>query len=833
MKIDVIQRQMVNLLCDHAPIALLVNLLVPVLVCIPLAHEVPVSILLIWCAAIATVALARFLLLWSYQDFGFNDGGAKDARWRNIYFGCTLLQGLVWGLGAVVLLNYTTGFNQTLVLLLIAGICAGAIPLLGAMFAAYTGFLMLTTMPVIMWLLFTAEKHYWVLAGIGGLFAWVCFTGAKRFNDILNRTVASAEDQAELIEELDSNNEELEDSVKLQQQIQNDLKDRAKLEQVITTLSAGFVRLTVDEIEHGVDRALAKLGSFAQADRSYLYVFGEEHGSGDIIHQWYTPEVGNRSAGGFDQLEYTMTNIKKARGVNIETPSQLPPEARAEREMFSRDGLKSWFCVPLIMDGETRGFLGLDGIESEIRLSQDVIGLLRIAGTTLINALERKRVEGMMQHQAYHDPLTALPNRRLFMEHIERTYEKCRRTRGKAALLFLDIDYFKTVNDTLGHGAGDVLLKEIADRLKEGLRGEDIASRLGGDEFVVLLSDVTRDSTDPLKATLSLAQRVQSILCAPYNINGQELKITVSMGVALFPTAGTNAATIISNADSAMYRVKKAGRNAIQFFEQDTQRKAKVQLQSQEDLREAIDQGEFLFYAQSQVNLHGDIVTDELLLRWNSPRGVVKPEEFMPLAEDTGLITDIDEWVINNACQLIQHQKNLDLEQNISYAINVSAAQFKKKGFEAMVAKALESVGLNGGFLEFEITEDVFKEDQEEMAKKMRRLKNIGVRIAVDDFGLGNSSLAFLKHLPIDKIKIDRSFVHGIEENGENTAIVEAMVSIAQHFELEVVAEGVENEMQLEFLKSHGVGLFQGYYVGEPRQILFEGSAPLSRAAVG
>ena len=233
------------------------------------------------------------------------------------------------------------------------------------------------------------------------------------------------------------------------------------------------------------------------------------------------------------------------------------------------------------------------------------------------------------------------------------------------------------------------------------------------------------------------------------------------------------------------------------------------------------------------MNLHGDIVTDELLLRWNSPAGVIRPDKFLPLAEETGLITDIDEWVVNNACQLIQQQKNNDLEQNISYAINVSTAQFKKRGFEALVASALESAGLNGGFLEFEVNENVLQENQEEMAKKMRRLKSIGVRIAIDDFGMGHSSLAFLKQLPVDKIKIDRSFVQGIEEEADNTAIVEAMLSIAQHFELEVVAEGVENEVQLEFLKNHGVGLFQGHYFGEPRRILFDDDKQRSRVAVG
>ena len=819
MKLNSTQRQLVDLLCEHAPIALLVNLLLPILACIPLVHEVPASVLLFWCGAVAAVALARFFLLWSYQDFGFSDGEEKYSKWGYTYLGCTVLQGMAWGIGAVVLLSYTTGFNQTLVLLLIAGIGAGAIPLLGALLSAYTAFLLPTTVPVIIWMLSEGVTHYWVLAGIGSVFTWVCFLGAKRFNDILTKTISTGV-KAELVDELNITNEELEDSIKVQQQVEKELRDRAKLEQVITTLSAGFVRLSCDEIENGVDRALAKLGSFAQADRCYIYLFGEEDG-GSVVHQWYTPEAGARDDTDFSQLKYTMSLVKRSRTFGVESISQIPVEATAEQEMFKRNKLKSWYCVPLVMDGETRGFLSFDALENEVKLSDEVIGLLRVAGTTLVNALERKRVEGLMQHQAYHDPLTSLPNRRLFMEHIDRTYEECRRRKGKAAVLFLDIDYFKTVNDTLGHDSGDVLLKEIATRLKEGLRGQDIASRLGGDEFVVLLTDVSQDSVDPTQSTLSLAQRVQSILSEPYFINGQTIKVTVSMGVALFPARDTTAANVITHADAAMYKAKKTGRNAIQFFERDTQRKARMHLKTQEDLRDALEQNQFIFFAQSQVNSHRDIVTEELLLRWKSPQGVVKPSDFIHLAEDTGLITEIDDWVLNAACETIRQQKAIDHEQNITYAINVSTTQFQKKGFEANVAKALESAGLNGGFLELEVTEELFKKDQEVMARRMRRLKSLGVRIAVDDFGIGYSSLAFLKHLPIDKIKIDRSFVQGIEKDSENTAIVEAMLSIAQHFELEVVAEGVENNVQLEFLKSHGVGLFQGHLFGEPRPIEF------------
>ena len=294
------QRQLIDLLCEHAPIALLVNLLIPILVCIPLVHEVPVSILFLWSGAVAAVALGRFFLLWSYQDFGFNSSDEKYSKWGYIYLACTTLQGLMWGIGAVVLLNYVTGFNQTLVLLLIAGIGAGAIPLLGALLSAYTAFLLSATTPVIIWLLSMGETHYWALGGIGTVFTWVCYLGAKRFNDILTKSISTGA-KAELVDELNTTNEELEDNIKVQQQVEKELRDRAKLEQAITTLSADFVRLSGDEIENGVDRALAKLGSFAQADRSYIYLFNKE-GGGSVVHQWYTPEAGARDDADFSQF---------------------------------------------------------------------------------------------------------------------------------------------------------------------------------------------------------------------------------------------------------------------------------------------------------------------------------------------------------------------------------------------------------------------------------------------------------------------------------------------------------------------------------------------------
>jgi diguanylate cyclase (GGDEF)-like protein len=476
--------------------------------------------------------------------------------------------------------------------------------------------------------------------------------------------------------------------------------------------------------------------------------------------------------------------------------------------------------VPLITDGKARGFLGFDALENEIRWNQDIIALLRIAGATLMNVVERKRDEVLIQNQALQDPLTSLPNRRLFMEKLEQTFQECRRHGTRAAILFVDVDYFKNVNDSLGHSAGDSLLKQIAQRLQSGLTGVEIACRLGGDEFIILLAEVGRDSKDLEQCTISRAQHIHNDLSLPYEINGQALNITVSMGVELFPSGNSTPENIISNADAAMYKAKDSGRNIVQFFQQDIHRHARSRSQLHKDLRDALYRNEFELYAQPQVNSHGDVVTDKLLVHWNNgTQGIVESTNFNSLAEDTGLNSDIDEWAINNACRLIKHQKNMDHRKNISYAINVSTTQFHKRKFTDRVADALNGSGLNGGFLELEVTGAVFNENQDSVVETMRYLKNLGVRIVLDDFGVGHFSLACLKHLPIDKIKIDKSFVRSVNQSARDAAIVDTIIDIAQRFRLEVVADGVENREQFEYLQAQGVGLFQGQHFGHPRPL--------------
>lgn len=540
-------------------------------------------LLLVWCSSAGIIGLIRFFLLRNRQGRDLNSDGLLVYR-GHVYFLFTLVQGLVWGVGGVVLLTYTSGFNQVLILLLIAGMSAGAIPLLGAVLPAYTGFLLSATIPVLMWLASRGGVQYTVLSLIGCIFVCVCFIGAKRFNGILTASLLHAGDgPANTVRQAESGF----DNKNSQQEVEREVRERVNMEQVITTLSAGFVRLTGEEIDDGIDQALSRIGSFAGVDRSYIYLFDGENDGGKITHQWCKTGVSPRVSPAFHQLRLSMSNVRRGRGNYLTSSSVLPVEAVAERDFFARDQLKSWFTVPLITDGKARGFLGFDALESEIRWNQDAIALLRIAGTALMNAVERKRDEAEIHHQASQDPLTSLPNRRLFMDQFEKSFQERRRYGAMAAILFIDVDYFKSVNDSLGHGAGDSLLRQIAQRLRSRLSEADIACRLGGDEFIVLLGQVGGDSNNLEQSALSQAKCIHSELSLPYEINGQELNITVSMGVELFPSGDSTPENIISNADTAMYKAKDSGRNIIRFFRPDIHRKTTSRLRLHKNLRGA------------------------------------------------------------------------------------------------------------------------------------------------------------------------------------------------------------------------------------------------------
>ncbi len=429
---------------------------------------------------------------------------------------------------------------------------------------------------------------------------------------------------------------------------------------------------------------------------------------------------------------------------------------------------------------------------------------------------QHKRDEDEINKLAFYDPLTNLANRRMLMMTVEHEMTQARRNGGHGGLIFLDLDHFKTINDSLGHGVGDLLLKQVAARLNGLVREVDLAARLGGDEFVVLTSPEAVNESDAVNQTLVVAEKIQLVLNQPYDLEGFECHITTSIGIKLYPVDGDEPEVLITNADTAMYRAKAEGRNAIRFYNEKMQEAADEWLKLKMDLHKAIEKEEFELYFQCQNNQKGALVGAEALIRWEHPTlGQISPVKFIPVAEQTGQIIEIGEWVLKKACSYLK-QWQVEGLQLPHLGVNVSSHQFNQENFVEMVKKALELSGAAPNSLMLELTEGVVVDRVDETIEKMNQLKSLGIGFSIDDFGTGYSSLSYLKKLPLDQLKIDRAFVRDIAIDPNDAVIVEMIISMANHLQFGVIAEGVETEEQLNFLIEKGCQEYQGYYFSRP-----------------
>jgi diguanylate cyclase (GGDEF)-like protein len=411
-------------------------------------------------------------------------------------------------------------------------------------------------------------------------------------------------------------------------------------------------------------------------------------------------------------------------------------------------------------------------------------------------------------HMARHDALTDLPNRTMLRERLE--YELKRTKRGEGlAVLCLDLDHFKSVNDTLGHPIGDELLKVVADRLRGCIRESDTIARLGGDEFAIIMTGV-KDPSD----AVALAKRIRDSIVTPYDLDGHQVLADISIGISLAPTDAAEPDPLLKNADMALYGAKADGRGTYRFFEPEMDARMKARRELEMDLRKALVNAEFELYYQPLVNLQTNAITAfEALLRWNHPvRGLVSPAEFVPIAEETGLIVPLGEWVLHRACA-----EAAKWPRNIKVAINLSPVQLKNKGLVEVVVNALASSGMPADRVQLEITETVLMQNTFNTLATLQKLRALGVQIALDDFGTGYSSLSYLRSFPFDKIKIDRSFIQDLSSSAEPLAIVHAVAGLAKNLNMVSTAEGVETNQQRDALQSLGCVEMQGYLFSRPR----------------
>lgn len=432
---------------------------------------------------------------------------------------------------------------------------------------------------------------------------------------------------------------------------------------------------------------------------------------------------------------------------------------------------------------------------------------------------EHKQTEEHVRHLAHYDALTSLPNRTLFNDRLGQALINAQRDNGTAAVMFLDLDRFKIINDTLGHGIGDLLLQEVAVRLTGCVRQGDTVSRLGGDEFVVLLPELNDEKDARL-----VAQKLLNAAALPMVLQGYELHISASIGISHYPMDGTNIETLMKNADVAMYRAKEEGRNNFQFYHASMNARSFERLAMETSIRHALNRDEFELYYQPRFSIpEGKIVGAEALIRWNHPElGMVSPAQFIPLAEETGLILPIGEWVLKQVVAQGKAWQQAEFPP-LSLGVNVSARQFRQADFAGKVLRILRDSGFDPHHLELELTESTLMTHAEVNIETLQRLNALGIRIAIDDFGTGYSSLSYLKRLPVDILKIDRSFVSELPDNRDGAAIVEAIIAMARSLGLHIIAEGVETAEQLEFLQMYKCNEVQGYYFSHPLPVeLFE-----------
>ncbi len=490
-------------------------------------------------------------------------------------------------------------------------------------------------------------------------------------------------------------------------------------------------------------------------------------------------------------------------------PLILPPDQPPNNELFSRTFCTdaSYYREYLSTTSIGNRWIGwaLRCIFGKTGQPEAIIGMGR-------DITDRKEAENTIEQLAYHDPVTNLPNRTLLYDRLQLALHRAERDGQGLAILFLDLDRFKSINDSLGHAIGDQLLREVGERLLGCVRASDTVARLGGDEYVVLISALENDH-----AVGTVVMKILEQLAEPYRIEEHEIYTTSSIGIALYPRDAQDAEELLKNADMAMYQAKEAGRNTCHFFSPELNMRATERMLLESTMRRALEREEFYLVYQPQMELSSSrIVGIEALIRWRHPDlGVVPPDHFIPIAEETGLIVPLGEWVLATACrQAVRWQQ--DGHTPLRMAVNVSARQFRQKNLGLRIEKILDETGFDPTLLELELTESAVMENPEEAILTLRQLKKMGITLSIDDFGTGYSSLSHLKHFPLDRLKIDRSFVRHVTRDQSDATIAEAIIALAHSMKLSVVAEGIEHGEQLEFMAKRQCDSMQGFYLSRP-----------------
>jgi diguanylate cyclase (GGDEF)-like protein/PAS domain S-box-containing protein len=574
--------------------------------------------------------------------------------------------------------------------------------------------------------------------------------------------------------------------------------------------------LTNSDFQSALQTVLKLLGEAVEADRAYIYEHHPHPSTGELCmsmrHEWVRagvrpsiqqPHWQNQPYREFG-LERWYTTFCHGQPV-YGCLDDFPPQ---EQALLHRDHIRSMIMFPILLGTTLWGYIGFDDCQRDRQWTASEASILSTIAASLSGAIKRQHTEAQMRYQAFHDALTGLPNRNRFEQCLPEAIAAAQQTQTLVAVAFLDLDRFKTINDTLGHATGDQLLQQVTQRLQTCLTPDQLMARWGGDEFTLLLPQLRSPY-----AAAQTAERITHALKPAFYINGQELHISVSIGIALFPQDGQDLETLLKNADAALYRVKDQGRDHYQFYTATIHSQASQRLTLNNHLYHALDRQEFEVYYQPQVDVQtGRIAKLEALLRWHhSSLGGISPKTFISIAEDNGLIVPIGAWVLRTVCDQLCQWRDQGLPP-IPIAVNLSARQFQSPDLPQAIATILQETGLDPSLLELEITETAAMDDVDYTSQTLQNLRHMGIRIALDDFGSGYSSLNYLRRFPLNSLKIDRSFVQDIATSTSDAAIISAIVTLSKGLNLTVVAEGVETQAQVDKLRSLQCDLIQGYW---------------------
>jgi len=558
------------------------------------------------------------------------------------------------------------------------------------------------------------------------------------------------------------------------------------------------------------EKVIQRTQELQQSESRFRKMF-EHHASPMMLVEPDCGEIVNANQAAADFYGYTVEQLQTT---NIYLLNTLTLEQIAEEYQKAQQELRNYHVFPhRLANGQIRTV--------EIHSSPIEVQGRKLSFAVLHDVTERQELQAQMHDLAFYDTLTKLPNRRLLLDRLSKALVTCVRTRRHGALMFLDLDHFKSLNDLHGHDTGDQLLVEVANRILGCIREQDSAARFGGDEFVVMLEGLAENLAEAVTQTEAVAEKIRAALAQPYLLKRDDEEIShhcsSSIGVSVFREPNETLEQLLKWTDMAMYRAKDAGRDAIRFFDPDMQAAIETRAALETDLRTALAQQQFQLYYQVQVNDAGEPMGAEVLLRWLHPqRGLVSPAQFVPLAEGTGLIVPIGAWVLDTACAQIRKWQNQARFSHLVLAVNVSAKQFRLPDFVELVKNSVHLHGIKPASLKLELTESLVLENVDDTIAKMKALKDFGVTFSMDDFGTGYSSLSYLKRLPLDQIKIDQSFVRDITTDKADTVMVTTIVDLGMNFEIDVIAEGVETEEQLKLLQSSGCACFQGYLFSKP-----------------